>query len=101
MAKYLPDTKTHISMICDDIKQLLIDKNQKYGDSALEPCRIFSQISPIDQILVRIDDKLSRIKRGAGLVATDEDVIQDLIGYLILLKIALKRNEDLLDSLVS
>jgi hypothetical protein len=48
----------------------------------------------IDQILVRIDDKLSRIKRGAGLVATDEDVIQDLIGYLILLKIALKRNDN-------
>ena len=88
-------------MICDDIKQLLIDKNQKYGDSALEPCRIFSQASPIDQILVRIDDKLSRIKRGAGLVATDEDVIQDLIGYLVLLKIALKRNDNLLDSVVS
>jgi hypothetical protein len=101
MTKYLLDTQTHISMICDDIKQLLIEKNQKYGDSALEPCRIFSQAHPIDQILVRIDDKLSRIKRGAGLVATDEDVLQDLIGYLILLKIALKRNDNLLDSLVS
>lgn len=94
MTKYLIDTQTHISMICDDIKQLLIEKNQKYGDSALEPCRIFSQAHTIDQILVRIDDKLSRIKRGAGLVAKDEDVIQDLIGYLILLKIALKRNDN-------
>lgn len=100
MTKCTLDTQTHISMICDDIKQLLINKNKKYGDSALEPCRIFSQANPIDQILVRIDDKLSRIKRGAGLVATDEDVIEDLIGYLILLKIALKRNDNLIDSLI-
>ena len=42
-------------------------------------------------LLLCIDDKLNRIQKGAGLVANDEDVIQDLIGYLILLKIALKR----------
>ena len=85
------DTQLHISMICDDIKQLLLDKNEKYGDSALNPRRIFSKADPVEQLLVRIDDKLSRISDGAGLIATDEDVINDLIGYLILLKLALVR----------
>lgn len=80
-----------IASVCDQIKQLLLSKNAKYGNSALNPVRVFSQTSATDQLLVRIDDKLSRIKRGAGLVASDEDVINDLIGYLVLLKIALKR----------
>lgn len=90
----LLDTQTHISIICDQVKELLLEKNKKYGDSALNPARVFSQASPVEQILVRIDDKLNRIKQGAGLLANDEDVIMDLIGYLVLLKIALNRNTE-------
>lgn len=86
------DTQMHISMICDQIKDLLIDKNLKYGDSALNPARIFSKADATEQILVRIDDKLNRIQKGAGLLANDEDVVNDLIGYLVLLKISLARN---------
>lgn len=82
-----------IAKVCDQIKNLLLEKNSKYGNSALDPVRIFSRDSPTDQLLVRIDDKLSRIKRGAGLVASDEDVINDLIGYLVLLKIALNADQ--------
>ena len=78
-----------ISGICDDIKELLINKNRKYGNSALKPCRVFSKSSPVEQLLVRIDDKLNRIMQGAGLLAEDEDVVNDLIGYLILLKIGM------------
>jgi hypothetical protein len=78
-----------IASTCDDIKSLLLSKNMKYGNSALEPTRVFSKASPVEQLLVRIDDKLSRIQSGAGLVGDDEDVINDLIGYLVLLKIAL------------
>jgi hypothetical protein len=84
-------TQLEIAMVCDDIKNLLLRKNANYGDSAINPSRIFSKASAVEQILVRIDDKLSRIGRGAGLVANDEDVIDDLIGYLVLLKIAQKR----------
>lgn len=87
------NTQLHISMICDDIKQLLLEKNSKYGDSALNPSRIFSKSNAVEQLLVRIDDKLNRIQKGAGLLAEDEDVINDLIGYLVLLKIALVRNK--------
>ena len=85
------NTQTDIARICDNIKNLLLEKNMKYGDSALSPVRVMSQSSPVEQILVRIDDKLSRISRG-NLLTDDEDVINDLIGYFILLKIALERD---------
>lgn len=78
-----------IAAACDEVKQLLLEKNAKYGDSALNPTRIFSKASAVEQLLVRIDDKLSRIQKGAGLIGKDEDVVNDLIGYLFLLKIAL------------
>lgn len=84
-------TREDIAEICDFVKELLISKNEKYGDSALNPVRIFSSSDGIEQLKVRIDDKLSRISRGAGCLGSDEDVITDLIGYLVLLKIAFKR----------
>jgi hypothetical protein len=83
-----------ISITCEEVKELLLEKNKKYGDSALNPCRIFSKASSVEQILVRIDDKLSRIQKGAGLLANDEDVLMDLIGYLILLRVAMVRREE-------
>ena len=86
-------TQVEISAVCNDIKELLLYKNKQYGDSALNPSRIFSKASAVEQLLVRIDDKLNRIKKGAGLVGEDEDVIQDLIGYLVLLKIGLKHQQ--------
>ena len=89
----MTETQLQIAGVCDDIKELLLYKNQQYGDSALNPSRIFSKSSAVEQLLVRIDDKLNRIKKGAGLVATDEDVIQDLIGYLVLLKIGLNKEK--------
>jgi len=86
-------TQLQIANLCDEIKELLLSKNAKYGNSALDPVRVFSKSSPVEQILVRIDDKLSRINSGAGLIANDEDVINDLIGYLFLLKIAIRREQ--------
>jgi hypothetical protein len=72
------------------VAELLAAKNAAYGDSAANPMRVFSKASPTEQLLVRIDDKLSRIARGKGLLATDEDVLRDLVGYLALLAVALK-----------
>jgi hypothetical protein len=68
------------------IGAMLVRKNEKYGNSALDPVRIFSKSDPVEQIKVRIDDKLSRLRTQSA--EEDEDVIQDLIGYLVLLKIA-------------
>ena len=93
----MSESETKISGVCDDIKELLIHKNRKYGNSALKPCRVFSKASLVEQLLVRIDDKLNRIMQGAGLLADDEDVINDLIGYLVLLKIGMndEKNKEL------
>ena len=82
-------SQIQIANVCDDIKAMLLDKNAKYGDSALHPLRILSKASPTEQILVRIDDKLNRIKQG-DILEDDEDVVSDLIGYLILLKVAFR-----------
>jgi hypothetical protein len=85
-------TKADIIATVDGIKQLLLEKNERYGDSALEPLRLFSRASPIEQLLIRIDDKLSRI-RQTGISAKDEDTLLDLIGYQVLLLIAVKRGK--------
>ena len=77
--------------VLGDIQEMLIAKNEKYGNSALEPLGVFSQLSAKEGLLVRIDDKLKRIKNGT-LDHDDEDVINDLIGYLVLLKIETNLN---------
>jgi len=75
-----------VYQILSEITEMLIAKNQKYGNSAIEPLGIFSELSPEEGLKVRIDDKLKRIKNGS-LDRDDEDVINDLIGYLVILKI--------------
>ena len=81
------DTGKKIRAVMKELTELLVLKNEQYGDSALNPSRIFSKASAVEQLLVRIDDKLNRIKQGNDILDKDEDVIQDLIGYLILLKV--------------
>jgi hypothetical protein len=73
------------------IAALLLVKNDRYGNSALDPIRLFARgASAVAQLEVRIDDKLSRVARG-----TRDDLqkyldnVDDLIGYLILYRIAL------------
>ena len=86
------NTLSEINRVCDEIKEMLMQKNLAYGDSALDPVRIFSKASATEQILVRIDDKLSRFARGKSYPG-DNDIV-DLIGYLVLLKIAQGRSPD-------
>jgi hypothetical protein len=84
-------TRNKIKEKCKDLEELLLSKNAKYGDAALNPLNIFSKAGPVAGIKVRIDDKLKRIQ-NAGLVDATEDTLQDLAGYFILLMIA-KDNE--------
>jgi hypothetical protein len=63
-----------------EIGKMLEEKNRAYGNSAADPVQIFSKSDSIEQIRVRIDDKLSRIARGRALVG--EDTVKNLIGYL-------------------
>ena len=83
----IPQTPTDICCVFDELKQMLLDKNRKYGDSALNPVRVFSKASPLEQLKVRMDDKLSRLRNAQD--DEDEDPITDLIGYLVLYKVAL------------
>lgn len=89
-AKFDPINQTEKAILdeCNRISDLLIKKNRAYGNSALEPSRIFSTSDNAEQLRVRIDDKLSRIM-NKGAYDGDND-LDDLIGYLVLLSIAQK-----------
>jgi hypothetical protein len=91
------ETRKKIKKVGKEVIDLLLEKNDSYGDSALHPAGIFASGNAVDNLTSRIDDKLMRIKtqgfRGYG-----EDNVKDLIGYLILLKIALENESNTLSS---
>ena len=71
---------------CLEIAEMLVNKNKSYGNSALDPIRVFSKAGTREQLYVRIDDKLNRLMKGTDYPGDND--IDDLIGYLVLLKIA-------------
>lgn len=80
-----------IAEIVDATKDLLLYKNKMYGDSALNPIGIFTtHISTVPaktaSILVRLDDKLGRVKNAPALRIND---ISDIIGYCTLLLVSM------------
>jgi hypothetical protein len=77
---------------CLEIADLLIRKNISYGNSALEPIRIFSKSDNKEQIFVRIDDKLNRLKNNQSFDGDQDN--NDLIGYLVLLEILLDKERN-------
>lgn len=85
-------TSERIKTLSDSVASLLISKNKAYGNSALEPANIFSGANAVDSLCARLDDKLMRIK-NKGLSDTTEDTLLDIIGYLLLLKLALEDEE--------
>lgn len=85
-ASPLSETQQTIIEVCDEVRDILLDKNRKYGDSAIHPKRVFSKASAIEQINVRIDDKISRIMSSQD--DDTEDAELDLIGYLFLKRVA-------------
>lgn len=74
----------NILKACLEITEMLLEKNVAYGNSALNPIRIFSDADDFEQLNVRIDDKLNRIK-NKKIYSGDNDE-DDLIGYLLLKK---------------
>ena len=73
-----------IDVECQNLAEMLKAKNRQYGNSFADPVRIFSKSTPEEALLIRIDDKLSRIARGQD---AGEDTVLDLIGYLVLLRV--------------
>ena len=81
------EIKAYMAFLTD----FLVDKNNSYGDSLQNPIGVF-QKNKIDGILGRLDDKLNRIKT-VGINDKTEDTIDDLIGYLVHLKIMLNETD--------
>lgn len=84
-----PITKTNrtgmalaIEQACNQTLDFLLQKNASYGNSAADPVRVFSKADPLEQINVRLDDKLSRLIRGEGYPGDNDEL--DLLGYLLL-----------------
>ena len=82
------NTEKIIKEVITEVKDLLIEKNRAYGDSAINPSNIFSNGDALDSLGARIDDKLMRIK-NTGITDKTEDTLIDLIGYLVLYKVAM------------
>lgn len=76
------DTTDKIRETLSNMTELLIEKNIRYGNSALNPPNIFSKLPSEDSICIRLDDKLNRIKSSDQLRKND---VSDMIGYLTLL----------------
>lgn len=81
-ADYSMNTRDGIECICRSISHVLVEKNKRYGDSAVAPVRVFSKAEKDQQILVRLDDKLSRIA-NADIIRKND--LADIIGYCVLL----------------
>ena len=80
----------HLDKVSQEIVNLLKSKNKAYGNTALNPVNTFSKLSSTEGICARIDDKLARIK-NSGINDKTEDTVDDLIGYLFLLKMSLEK----------
>ena len=76
------ETEKQIKTVCDNLADFLIAKNRNYGNSALSPINVFSKLSPEGALMVRVDDKLSRIRNSSELRKND---LTDSMGYMVLL----------------
>lgn len=87
----LTESQEKIVEICDAIKDLLLYKNKKYGDSALHPNNIFYKGDSTNSIKIRLDDKVGRIKNCEETRMND---VSDLIGYSVLLLASMNVTKD-------
>ena len=82
------ETQEKIIAITEAMRDLLLYKNQKYGDSALHPKRVFYKGDAVNSILIRLDDKIGRIMANTESAPRINDVA-DIIGYCTLLLIGM------------
>ena len=80
----------HLDKVSKQITDLLKSKNKAYGNTALNPSNVFSKLDATEAICARLDDKLARIK-NKGINDKTEDTIDDIIGYLLLLKMSMEK----------
>lgn len=68
------------------LTDLLIRKNERYGNSALQPVEVFAKgVTARQRMAIRMDDKINRLANGLGTSADDgEHPGIDLAGYILL-----------------
>ena len=90
------DTSHKIIDVFDEVKRMVVEKNQAYGDSIFKPSRVFYKGSaePGDLIRIRMDDKISRLIQGDKDIGSDEDVIKDLMGYCAILLVTMREDKE-------
>lgn len=81
-------TQRKIREVTEAMKDLLLYKNQKYGDSAINPEKIFYKGDATSSILIRLNDKIGRVKANPDDKPRVNDVC-DIIGYCTLLLISM------------
>ena len=82
----MTETQENLAKVFDSMKGVVLEKNRRYGDAALEPKRIFSKLDAGEGLKVRIDDKLGRVMNSDGDARKND--VADLIGYLALYSVS-------------
>lgn len=89
------DTQQKLIDVLDGMKSLLLYKNKKYGDSAINPKKVFYKGDSTNSILIRLDDKIGRVMSNPDDKPRVNDVA-DIIGYCTLLLVSMNvTSEDL------
>ena len=78
-----------IKQACNDVQNLLQEKNSKYGCSAFEDAELFGMVIPAqDGVIVRLNDKFKRMANEIRLNGhIQENDLIDAIGYMVLMLI--------------
>lgn len=87
----LTNSQKKIVDVCDNMKSLLLYKNKKYGDSALNPNNIFYKGDSTNSIKIRLDDKIGRIRNNNETRVND---VADIVGYCILLLVSMNVSKE-------
>jgi len=84
----LNTTQKSIRRLYQGMINFLYEKNKRYGDTALNPSNDLSNAEPVTKLLVRAEDKLSRIRIAAKIGIMRKNDYVDLMGYLSFIMIA-------------
>ena len=93
------ETQQKIVELTEAMRDLLLYKNEKYGDSALHPKRIPHKGNVVSSILIRLDDKLSRVMENNDQLPRINDVA-DIIGYCTLLLVGMGAKKEDIEKLM-
>ena len=80
-----------IKVKCDEIRDLLLEKNNSYGNSVFNKGVLFD-VDPMYAIQARINDKLNRMKNKNSFLSDND--LMDVTGYFILLQVLKDKMDD-------